>query len=267
MTPLEPEPVPSTSPPTGPAPVPLTPSAAPTRPAWVRAAAVAAGLIAGGAAWLGGEAMLDYFGPTAEAAEQRFEFAELNRQLTIVSGQNGAVAFGLLAGALGLTLGLIGGWVRRSISGGLLAALAGLIVGGGLGTIVSLVVLPIEFRLREQSSTDLFFPLMIHMAVWLPSGVAGGLAFGLGLGDRSRVVRALLGGVLGAVLGTVVFEVVAALAFPLSRTLDPISATAETRLFARLTVALFVAIGAAMAVSPNRRERKPPTTEAASGLS
>src|SRR5262245_41655448 len=132
MTPLEPEPAPSTSSPRDPAPVP-TPPAEPQRPARIMAAAVTAGLIAGGAARLGGEARLDHFRPTAEAAEQRFAFAELNRQMTILSGRNGAIAFGLLAGASGLALGLAGGWVRRSISGGLIAALAGLIVGGGLG--------------------------------------------------------------------------------------------------------------------------------------
>jgi hypothetical protein len=64
-----------------------------------------------------------------------------------------------------------------------------------------------------------------------------------------------MGGLLGAALGTAVYEIVGALAFPMAGTPWVISATAGTRLLARIIVTTLaaegVALGLTMELSPD----------------
>ena len=155
----------------------------------------------------------------------------------------------------GLLLGLVGG---AAVGSGRRAAQAGgvgLVVGGLAGAVVTWATMPLFEDWRAPDTAAMLPSLVMHGLFWLPTGVAGGLALGLGL--RDRVGRAVAGGAMGALLATVLYELVGALAFPLSGTGEPVSTTWSTRLLARLLVATFTAVAAALVLS-----RRDPTAEA-----
>ena len=79
-------------------------------------------------------------------------------------------------------------------------------------------------------------------------GAAAGFGFALGLGIERPVwwLSSAFGGLLGAVAAAVLYEFVGAIAFPLDKTSEPVSATIGTRLFAQLVVAVLTAAGAIM---------------------
>lgn len=234
-------------------------------PVWL--AVIAAALVAGTTAWIGGEVMYERFQPDESVSSQRFAFAALNPQLSAAGAKNAAVAFGLLGGALGSCLGIAGGSVRRSTRGALTAGLAGLVVGGALGVAASFGLMPIYFLRKDPSGTDLSQALLYHGGLWGGLGLAGGMAFGLGwYGARPRLLlTAATGGLVGALVGTFVFEVIGAVGFPFDRTAEPISATASTRLLARLAVTLSTAVAVLLTIKSPRRARdrvvKVPSTQ------
>ena len=215
---------------------------------WV--ALVLTGLGAGVAAWLGGETQLERFRPDESVSSQRFAFAALDLQLKTAATRNAALACGLLGATLGLGLGIAGGLVRGSIVAALGAGLVGLALGGSLGVGGSFGFMPIYWRYKDPSGTDLGQALLIHSALWSSLGLAGGLAYGLGrFGLRSRpLFLAAVGGLAGALVGTVAFEIIGAVGFPFARTAQPIAATATTRLLGRLAVALGTALGIGLAL-------------------
>jgi hypothetical protein len=203
-------------------------------------------ILAGVGAWFSGEKTFGYFQPSLEASSQSYDFRALNREMAQAGAGNGALAFGALGGLLGLGLGVAGGLVRRSVGGALLGGVVGLVLGAAAGALPSLVVMPWQWRHRndDPASLDLFVPMLVHLALWSAIGLAAGLAFGVGNSGTqpSRIGKAALAGLVGAILGTVVFEVVGAALFPMARTADPFSVTAETRLLARLCVDGFVGL-------------------------
>lgn len=156
-------------------------------------------------------------------------------------------AFGLLGCLTGLLLGCAGGASagspRRAATAGGVAA----VVGGLLGALVPWVTLPWFVRWRVAGGEALLPSLLMHATFWVPIGAAGGLA--LGLGDRNRAVDGAAGGALGAVLATLAYELLGALAFPLAKTGEPISATWPTRLLAYVLVTSLVATGAALLIT------------------
>ncbi|WP_145269194.1 hypothetical protein [Tautonia plasticadhaerens] len=85
--------------------------------------------------------------------------------------------------------------------------------------------------------------------MWLPAGLCGGLALGLGLDGWRRGLRTALGGVLGAAAAVAAYEIVAALAFPTAKTAHPVSIAVGARLLAYLSVALLVSVVAAWSAS------------------
>ncbi len=255
MNPPDPEPI------SVPPPVPGAPADPPSTargsgsPRRIALAALVAGVTAGMAAWLGGEAIHGAFNPVetyellASGQMDRLNNAARNREATL--------AFGMLGGALGLALGLAGGLARRSARAAAIAAAVGLPLGVAVGVVPALVLLPIADANREKLTDGLILPLLIHAGLWSAIGAAGGWALGNGAGGP--VARAVLGGLLGAVVATVIYELVGALAFPLAQTGRPLAATWGTRLLARLAVATLTAGGAAWAAAgPSRR---PPIPE------
>jgi hypothetical protein len=155
----------------------------------------------------------------------------------------------VFGGLLGLVLGVVGGRVRQSMRAAVTAGLVGAIAGAVLGGGASSLVLPAYARYRQVSGGDLGASLVLHASLWAGIGTAGGLALGQGLGGWSRSLPAALGGLLGAIGGGLVFDLLGAWAFPLEETGLPMSATARTRLLARLLVAVLAAAGAAWAAS------------------
>jgi hypothetical protein len=163
---------------------------------------------------------------------------DLVRSHTVSFAQQGAI--------LGAILGLAGGLARRSARAGLLAALVGLALGAAAAAGAAYGLLPVYYDKFDPQEDPLIYTLFTHGAIWAAAGTAAGLAFGLGLGGRRRWVRGALGGLLGGVAATMLYDMVGALAFPLDKTNDPVSATLVTRLFAQLAVAVLVAAGAAL---------------------
>jgi hypothetical protein len=219
------------------------------RPVRVWALALTAGLIAGFASWLIGESFHGRFAPPEARTGRRLTPEQIQtRRRAIDASQalEAAVAFGSLGAVMGLALGLAGGCARGSPRAALIAAIAGSVFGGAAGAIIPRILLPVYFRVYNPDRDDLILALLIQGVIWSLIGAAAGAAFGLGLGDRGRAVRALLGGLLGAAAGVLVYEMVGALAFPLDGTSDPISPTWRTRLFARLAVTIFTSAGAAI---------------------
>jgi hypothetical protein len=215
----------------------------------VWALALTAGLIAGFASWLIGETFHGRFKPPDGRTGVRLtpiQIQSLAMARHAAQGFEATIAFGSLGAVLGLALGLAGGCARGSARAALIAAIAGSILGGTAGAVMPSVLLPIYFRMYNPDREDMILAILIHGGNWSVIGAAAGAAFGIGLGDRGRALRALLGGLLGAIAGVLVYEVVGGLAFPLDGTSDPLSATWGTRLFARLAVTILASAGAAI---------------------
>jgi hypothetical protein len=210
--------------------------------------ALVAGMSAGLISWGVGEYTRTFFAAGKERANIMGTrmMAETLDTMAVADVKNAALAFGVLGATLGMTMGLAGGLSRGSWTRGTMAALVGLTLGAATVAGITLAVLPLIGISQVQFQGDLKTALLIHGAAWAPIGAVGGLAFGLGMGGRGRILPALVGGLLGAALGTIIYEIVGALALPTSETARPISATWGTRLFARLCVALGAAAGAAM---------------------
>ena len=214
----------------------------------VWALAITAGLIAGFGSWLIGEALPGRFRPVEASTGARASAEEKARGVVEATASESTVAslaFGSMGAVLGLTLGLAGGSVRGSARAALIAAVVGAILGGTAGAGMSRVLLPIYFRHLDPDHGDLTLAILILGGIWPIIGATGGAAFGIGLGQPGHVLRALLGGLLGALAGLLVYEIVGALAFPLDKTSNVLSATWGTRLFARLAVTSLASAGAA----------------------
>jgi hypothetical protein len=123
---------------------------------------------------------------------------------------------------------------------------------------MSLVMTPIFFQ-HAGPRMGLLPPALVHGGIWIPIGIAAGLAFGIGVGDRGAMVQGIIGGGLGALFGAIAFEAINAAAFPLERIESPVPGARTTRLLAHLCVALLVALGAGFTISDwlRRRRAKP----------
>jgi hypothetical protein len=211
---------------------------------------LAAGLAAGVIAWACGEAAL--------VSETGIGSRGGNhpRLPAVIAARNATVSFGILGAALGLGLGLAGGLIRRSVRSAVLAATIGLVLGGGTGVGITRLLLPLYYE--NLKANNLTYSLIVHGGIWAAVGAAAGLAFGVGLGGRSRMIRALLGGAAAAGLATVIYEFAGSLLFPMAMTDRPLSRTWETRLLARLLVAVLVAAGAVLLEDRSAGEARRP---------
>jgi hypothetical protein len=203
---------------------------------WVLA--LAAGLAAGVFAWAIGEATII---PEMDRMTAR---GEAKVPPSMRGTHNGLVSFGVLGAALGLGLGLAGGMIKRSYLRACLAALIGLFLGGGVAVVTSWLILPVYYK--HLTADDLTYSLMVHGGVWAAVGGAAGLAFGLGLGGWGRMLRATVGGAGAALFATVVYEFAGGILSPLALTNQPVSVTWQSRLAARLLVAVLVVAGAVL---------------------
>lgn len=208
--------------------------------------AVLGAVAAGGAAWGLGEATHELFQPSKEAASHPYAFKQMNAEKDVADGLNAAIAFGSLGGLVGLVLGVLAGVGRGSLRGAMAAGLLGLVLGAVAGALPCPFVVPQYRRHFTPEAPSLLLPVLVHGASWCALGAAAGLAYGVGLGNRRRVVPALLGGLLGGLLGTVAYDALGAILFPHAQADLPIATEAPARLLARLLVAASVALGAVM---------------------
>jgi hypothetical protein len=241
------------SPATPPPPDPSASAPAPVPRPW--GWALAAGVLAGLLTWAGGE--VAWKGVRAAQVPRIIPYPTAEDRARIIGGQtrSTAVTFIQQGAILGAVLGLAGGLSRRSARGGLVAAAVGLTLGAVAAGGAAHGLLPYYFWNVDPEESNLTIPLLTHGGIWAAAGAAAGLAFGLGRGGRNRWARGALGGLLGGVVATMAYDLVGALAFPLDKTSQPVSATVVTRLLAQLAVAVLVAAGAALGVGdPVRRE-------------
>ena len=220
--------------------------------------ALGAGILAGLVSWLGGEACREVIKPPRHNVNSKgliLRVTDRREEATAVA-KNAGIAFVFLGAALGGGLGAAGGLARRSRRSVATAGLIGLAMGAVAAGVMSLVLLPpynaYKLRNPDEALRDLLLPLLVHAGIWSVVGVAGGLALGLGLGERGLLPQAVLGGLLGAVVAAAAYELIGAFAFPEARTAQFVSATWESRLVARLAVTLLAAIGAVLGLTSPR---------------
>ncbi len=170
----------------------------------------------------------------------------------ILERKKAAVSFGLLGLAVGVGLGLIGGWAAGSPRRAGLGAAGGGLAGALAGVGLSWASVPMFFRyLDPETGPQVLF--LTHAAIFIAIGGASGLGLGLGLGDGPSSVRAVVGGLLGGLVGTIALETVNSLAFPLMRTFEPIASEWIPRLVMYLCVATAAAFFAGRAIGKRAR--------------
>jgi hypothetical protein len=228
---------------------------------------LAAGFVAGSVAWLGGEACLDIIKAPRHPVNSKGMILNVidRRQQAVADMKNAGLAFTLLGATLGAGFGVAARFVRGSgwrASSAIIGLVAGAIGCAGM----SLALLPAyaayQRHYPDEASRDLILPFLVHASVWSIAGGAGGLAFGLGLrpGTRKLLPRVVLGGIVGAAVGTAAYELIGAGAFPTAKTSQFLSTTWQTRLLARLAVAVLAAVGVGMSVNePAERPTSPAT--------
>jgi hypothetical protein len=208
------------------------------------------GLLAGLLAFGVGEAVYDLI-PAGNVTQHALGLTKVSPTVAteiVAATRNGALAFGVLGLFLGGCLGLAGGLARRSslaaTAGGLGSVLG---LAAGVGTSLALLPFCIAWRFRYPDN-DLLISFLMHGAIWGSLGAVAGLAFAVGLGERSLRLRALTAGFFGALIGAVAFDLIGVVAFPGAMTDDPISRTWVTRLMARLLVTVATAAAVSLAL-------------------
>ena len=205
--------------------------------------AIVAAVLAGAAALVAGEKILDaYHNDLFPPIKFNPSVEEMSR-LKAARLSTATLTFTCLGGFLGLAMGLAGGLARRSVPAGIRAAIIGFVVGAAAEGILTYVVVSMFFKRYDPLAGDLALPLLTHGTIWLAVGAIGGLAFGLALGGRGRWKSTLVGGLVGAAVATIVYEIGGALVFASSKSELPLSASVTTRAIALLLVAIFSAAG------------------------
>jgi hypothetical protein len=167
-------------------------------------------------------------------------------------------AYGILGLVLGVAMGLTGGlWsgsAQRGFLGAIVGGLAGALAGWGLST----ELVPLFFRFLDPES-GLVWLFAAHAGIFGGVGAAGGLALGVGLGDRAASWRAIIAGFCGGLAGAFLLETFLAVGYPLLRTFEPVPPERLPRLEAHLAVAVCSALLASIAAgSPKRSSDSEP---------
>jgi hypothetical protein len=230
-------------------------AAAKVRPVVLWGWALVLGVLAAGASWAAEEASRYVVDPDPLSKEV-FPGEETARMMAKARLDTSLIAFGLLGASLGLALGVAGGLARRSVSSAILAGFIGLIIGTAAAATATWFLVPTYWRYKSPMQDDLILSLLVLSGIWATLGGAAGLALGIGAGGGRRALRALLGGLLGAVCAAMLYDVLTGIVFPLDRTTQPLPGSWITRLLARLTLAIFVATGAALVAKRAPRKSK-----------
>jgi hypothetical protein len=246
--------------------------ASPPSSSRIWAFALAAGLVAGFASWPIGDVIHARFGPpefinlasSSGGFISHEEVQKLTRTKQAAQLREAALYFGATGAILGAALGLAGFSARRPAAGSARnALLLGALVGAASGAAAAVGILPVYLKFLNTDTNDLAMGFMFQAVTAAGLGAAAGASFAVGLGDRGRLIPAIVGGLMGAIAGVVVYDVAGALAFPLDKTSSPISATTLTRLLARLSVAVLASAGVAMGVLDKGKPKPAPGSVAA----
>ena len=219
--------------------------------------AVLAAVVAAAVSWELGEAGLFQFRPAIENLSMMGhayrDTSARSREVAMLKGAS--CLLGTLGALMGMGMGLVGGRSSRSPRQAIIGAGVGLLAGGLAGAAPPWIVIPAYDRAEELTAGDLGRSLLMHWALWTSLGAAAGLALGIGIGDRKRILAALFGGAIGAVAGTVVYELAGSLVAPLAETGKPFAESSTARLMAALCIALSSSLGAILVLAPARRPR------------
>lgn len=222
--------------------------------------ALAAALVTGLGSWLGGERIHKIYDVPGEMTSGQSQppdvVARINRAQISKHAKEGFATFGLLGAAMGLSLGLAGGLARCNMRAALVAGVVGLVLAGAVGAYAGKISAQFVYQNIELYADSATHSLLVHGAICVAIGLAGGLAFGIGLGGGRTIIEVAVGGLIGALGATVVHELIGSLFFPAARTYQPIADTASARLVAQLLVAFFIAAGAAVLAGTRVRNPK-----------
>lgn len=215
----------------------------------VRFWALGAGLSAALSSWLLIEATVDSFKPkgmTTQHGAQTFLIPDAAERDKAAS-RNAALAMGLSGAVVGLGFGLAGAASRRAATGAAFAAIVGLVLGAAAAAGTALAAVPLASKLHHRdpgnSSIEMASSLLVHGLPWAAMGAIGGLAFGIGQGERRQALRGLLAGVMGGVAGAFLYEIIGELALPGSKLIEPVGTTWQARLLAQALAVMSVAVG------------------------
>jgi hypothetical protein len=129
------------------------------------------------------------------------------------------------------------------------------------GAVLSLALVPLFFRFLNPES-GLIWLFATHAAIFAGVGAAGGLALGMGLGDRMALWRVVIAGLCGGLAGAFLLETFLTVAYPLLPTFEPVPSERLPRLEAHLGVAFCCALlGGIAAGSPRSHFQSEPRAE------
>jgi len=206
--------------------------------------ALGAALVAGFVSWRIGEAMHGYYRPPKAASGGRYDFSALNREQAVADRKNAVIAFGTFGALLASTFGVAGALGRRSWIALATAMLAGLVLGGLGGALVSYGVAPMFSRFYADKDPVLLLPVLVRGSICAVIGMAAGLALGLGARGPAGALRPLTGGLLGSLFGVIASETINAVVYPMDRNDQLIPTSMIARLLCYVGVAGCVALGA-----------------------
>jgi len=217
-------------------------------------------LLAGIASWALAEQTGNLAQVPLELSSKNYQFAELNAATIKVNVINGAMIYGglglLVSLAIVLAVVASGAGSGRIPVSLIMAILLG-ILGGALPC---LVVMPLQYQSRndDPSVLDLTMPLVYHAGLWLPLGLAAGLAFGYARTASPKAgMSEAVNGLVGALIGTLFYEFIGAILLPMDKTVEPVAATPQARMLAHLSVAT----GIALCIAYSLKSRKKPASE------
>lgn len=199
-----------------------------------------------------------------EISSKNYQYKELNAATIRVNSINGALIYGGLGAITCLAVAcsiLVGTQkqTRQIVQNAVIAAILGFIAGA----LPCFIVMPMHWmnRNNDPSVLDLTRPLLYHLGLWLPIGIAAGTIHGILSGiKRSALLHHMITGMLGALLGTFFYEFAGAILLPMDLTVDPVPATEKARLLAHLSIPIGVAIGFLVANVGNPKADKDPVT-------
>lgn len=169
--------------------------------------------------------------------------------------QNAILAYGVLGGVLGLTLGVAGGRSRGFWRTGVVPGVLGGVLGTALGASGAVAAGWMFFRLALDD-TGITPPLSAHLALLGMIGAGGGLALGLGHGGKGAAIRGLLGGLFGGLAGAFVYEFTAANLDPLMRNEAPVPPDRIARVLLHVVGSAALAILAAVFLGATGRPKR-----------
>ncbi|MFM7591336.1 MAG: hypothetical protein ACKO85_06025 [Isosphaeraceae bacterium] len=217
-------------------------------------------ILAGLASWALAEQTGNLAQVPLEISSKNYQFAELNAATIKVNVINGALVYGglgLLVSVAVVLAVLAGGAGSGRASACVIMAL---LMGVLAGTLPCLVVMPLQYQSRndDPSVLDLTMPLVYHAGLWLPIGLAAGLAFGFARsGSLKAGMNDAVAGLIGALFGTLFYEFLGAILLPMDKTVEPVAVTPQARMLAHLSVAA----GIALSLAYSLKSKKKPASE------